>query len=352
MKARVQSIDAIRSFRAAMLTFAEKANVALGEADSEVQRVMTWLENEQTQFWSHELRKRHEAVEKAKEALRFKQVFKSQTGARQSTVDEEKILAIAQRRFAEAEQKMANTKKWIRQLQKEAHLYQGSVQRLSTTVQVDLPTAAGKMERMILSLEEYVSLNAPGATTGDATGETIMSRGSATPQPIGGFELLRNKTPSPDLRRLAPPGDPTQFEWTAGTLAPGDPEKIEQLAMAGEAFDPNATLVFAIAASTARRIYLQRLAPAFGGDSGWYIGPADPTPPIAAQPSAKDPSIQPPSFEPGDLSAPVQQMIAARPDFASLLTLPPGMLIVIDSAGIVALLDAQDVDRWAVGSRR
>src|SRR5665213_719021 len=159
--ARVESIDAIRLFRASLLTFAEKANVALGEAESEVQRVMSWLENEQTQHWTSELRKRQEAVAKAKESLRFKQVFKSQTGAKQSTVDEEKALAIAERRLAEAQQKMVNTKRWMRQLQKEAHVYRGTVQRLSTTVQVDLPTAAGKMDRMIQSLESYVALNAP-----------------------------------------------------------------------------------------------------------------------------------------------------------------------------------------------
>src|SRR5579862_7094668 len=124
--ARVQDIDALKAFRASMLTFAEKASNSLGEADAELQRVTSWLENEQTSYWTSELRKRHTAVMKAKEALRFKQVFKSQTGARQSTVDEERAVAIAVRKYEEAEMKMANVKKWILQLHKESHLYRGS----------------------------------------------------------------------------------------------------------------------------------------------------------------------------------------------------------------------------------
>src|ERR1700722_18208708 len=112
--AKVQDIDALREFRSAMMTFAEKAANAIGEADGEVQRVTMWLENEATAQWTSEVRKRHAVVMKAKEDLRFKQIFKSPTGAKQSTVDEEKALSIALRRFEEAEQKMANVKKWIR----------------------------------------------------------------------------------------------------------------------------------------------------------------------------------------------------------------------------------------------
>src|SRR5690348_8517940 len=134
--AKVSDIDVLKEFRLSLLKFTEKATSAMGEADSEVQRVGMWLENEQTAFWASELRKRQTAVEKAKEALRLKQIFKSPTGGKQSTVDEEKALAIANRRMAEAVEKAANVKKWIRQLHKESHLYRGSMARLATTVSV------------------------------------------------------------------------------------------------------------------------------------------------------------------------------------------------------------------------
>src|SRR5665213_259368 len=260
--ARVESIDAIRLFRASLLTFAEKANVALGEAESEVQRVMSWLENEQTQHWTSELRKRQEAVAKAKEALRFKQVFKSQTGAKQSTVDEEKALAIAERRLTEAQQKMVNTKRWMRQLQKEAHVYRGTVQRLSTTVQVDLPTAAGKMDRMIQSLESYVALNAPTTDFGSegAAGGAGVSRGSGViPEAGGAYKDLRKSTPSAADRAGAPGADLAAAPWPTGEFAPGDDEALAKVPLPRQPVDGSAMVVMAASLASARRVYFERL---------------------------------------------------------------------------------------------
>src|SRR6185437_8991160 len=193
--AKVQDIDSLREFRSAMLTFAEKASTAIGEAEGEVQRITIWLENEATTHWASEVRKRHAVVMKAKEDLRYKQIFKSPTGGKQSTVDEEKALAVAMRRFQEAEQKVVNVKKWIRQLHKESHQYRGSVQRLATTVSVDVPLAAGRIARMIAALEGYVTLAAPNIAP-EVAGSTddAMGRGSGVPEIGGGSKRFRKIT--------------------------------------------------------------------------------------------------------------------------------------------------------------
>ena len=65
---RVESLDALRSFKIALVKFAEAANVALGDADSELQRTLTWLETEQLSYWQGQHRKRAEMVTRAKEA--------------------------------------------------------------------------------------------------------------------------------------------------------------------------------------------------------------------------------------------------------------------------------------------
>src|SRR5690554_528439 len=100
--ARVESIEALKLFKRALWKFQESAGVALGEAEAEISRVLMWLENEQRSYWIGQVRNRQEAVAKAKEALRMKQVFKSSTGGRQSDVDEQKALQLALRRLAEA----------------------------------------------------------------------------------------------------------------------------------------------------------------------------------------------------------------------------------------------------------
>ena len=53
--------------------------------------------------------------------------------------------------------KSANVKKYAARLQKEIQMYRGSVQRLATTVQVDVPTAGNKLKTLLGALEAYVA---------------------------------------------------------------------------------------------------------------------------------------------------------------------------------------------------
>src|SRR5262249_54846561 len=139
--ARVESIDALKAFRRALYKFAEGASVALGDAESEVHRAQIWLDTEQKSYWTGQIRIRHEAVARAKEAVRMKKLYKDASGSRQSAVDEEKALAIAQRKLEEAERKLVATKKYSAEVQKSYHMYKGSVQRFTTVVEVDVPNA-------------------------------------------------------------------------------------------------------------------------------------------------------------------------------------------------------------------
>ena len=247
--AKVHDIEALKRFRLALITFAEKASSAIGEADAEVQRVAMWLENEQSTYWASELRKRHTAVIKAKDDLRYKQIFKSPTGGRQSTVDEEKALAIALRRHAEAEQKIANVKKWIRQLDKESHLYRGSMQRLATTVAVDLPNAASKISRMVAALEGYVALSAPStALAGEGSEAAGVSRGSAGLERGAGYAALRRNTPTPQIKDATPRAEPMQA-WTSGEFAPNDAEKLSNRVSEQAAIDPASAVILAAGSS-------------------------------------------------------------------------------------------------------
>jgi hypothetical protein len=160
-EARVESIDAIKSFRAALVKFADEANVALADAESEVVRTMSWLENEQSVYWASEVRKRSELVARCKDAVRQKKIFKDSSGRQQSAIEEEKALKIAMRRLEEAEMKVVAVRKSIKRMEKEIPMYKGTVQRFSTDVIVALPAAAAHLENLIRSLEAYTSLAVP-----------------------------------------------------------------------------------------------------------------------------------------------------------------------------------------------
>lgn len=180
---RVDSIDALKSFKSALIKFAEAAHVALADAEGELQRTLNWLETEQHTHWASEIRKRTEMVARAKDALRQKTLFKNAAGSKDSAIEEHKALALAERRLQEAEQKLANCRRHRARLQKEIDLYKGAVQRLATSVQADLPLAATRLDNMVASLEAYVALPTTDSEIRPVTESQSPDETTSTPDP-------------------------------------------------------------------------------------------------------------------------------------------------------------------------
>ena len=160
--AHVDSIDALKTFRVALIKFAEEANAALATAEAEMQRTVGWLERDQLSFWQMQIRKRQEVLSRAQEALRMKKLFPDASGRLPPPVEEEKAVRRAKATLEEAEQKLANTKKYTRVLQKEFMDYKGGVARFSTCVGAEIPVAISRLDRMVSRLEAYVALKVPG----------------------------------------------------------------------------------------------------------------------------------------------------------------------------------------------
>ncbi len=199
--AKVDSIDALKSLKIALWKFAEATDVALGDAEAELQRILAWLETEQTTHWQNQIRKRHEVVEKAKEAVRMKRAYKDSSGKPQSAAEEEKQLRLAQQREEEAIHKNALVRRSIPMLQKEIQAYKGGVQRLATAVQQDLPAAAGELETMIGQLEQYLSI-APAAVSSAAS---TSSESAASSDASEAVESMARGRQGEDAPREQPP---------------------------------------------------------------------------------------------------------------------------------------------------
>jgi hypothetical protein len=159
--ARVDSIDSLKVFRVALIKFGEEANAALASAESEMQRMVGWLERDQQSFWQLQLRKRNEGLSRAQEALRMKKLFPDSSGRFPTPVEEEKAVRKWKAAVEEAEQKLAACRKYARILQKAIMDYKGGVQRLSTWVEAEVPNAVARLDRMVGKLEAYVALSAP-----------------------------------------------------------------------------------------------------------------------------------------------------------------------------------------------
>src|SRR5688500_2920655 len=173
--ANIDSFDAIKSFRAALIKFASAAGSSLTEAEAEMMRTLNWLDREQTTYWQNQIRKRQEFVSRCKEAVRQKKVFKDATGRTPSAIDEEKALQKALKHLDDAEQKLAMCRKWKGRLQKEIDLYKGSVQGFATAIESDVPTAVATLDKALKKLEAYVALAAPELAPAPAPSESDVS---------------------------------------------------------------------------------------------------------------------------------------------------------------------------------
>lgn len=159
--ANVQSIEALKQFRVALCKFVEAARVSLGEAEADLQRHGFWVSEDRHRYWKSEIRTREEKFRQAKLVLLEKKLQKTSSGGRPSCVDEEKAVAVAQRRFEESQLKLANTTRWVRRLEEQVFQYKGLLQSLNHSLDQDFPNGLAWLDRMIDSLEQYVALAPP-----------------------------------------------------------------------------------------------------------------------------------------------------------------------------------------------
>src|SRR5688500_2513179 len=183
--AHVDSIDTLKVFRVALIKFAEEANAALASAEAEMQRMVGWLERDQVSFWTFQLRKRQEGLSRAQEARRNKKLFPDAAGRFPTPIEEEKAVRKWKAAVEEAEQKLANCKKYGRLLQKAIMDYKGGVQRFSSAVQVETPNAVARLDRMVDKLEAYVALSATSSAGASPVRDASVSAFGPTEAPAG-----------------------------------------------------------------------------------------------------------------------------------------------------------------------
>jgi hypothetical protein len=205
-EARVSSIPALRQLRASLGTFAEVAAAALEEASTEIQRTRHWLGDDRYRFWKAQVQVCTEQFVRAKLALKQRQVFeRTLAGSPSSCVDEKKALKIAEARLREAEYKLSRVKAWSQQIDKELSDYRGGTQRLVSAIEVDIPNARARLDKMVDSLEAYLALAPPEMPrTAEEQAEADLVRPGETPAPA--------EPPAP-----APPGAGENVEPPPGT---------------------------------------------------------------------------------------------------------------------------------------
>jgi hypothetical protein len=337
--AKVGSVDTLRELRSHLCTFAHIAGSSLEEANSDIQRTLIWLKQDRYRYWKVEARKRQEQYGRAKLELKRKQDLEtSPLGGTYSFIDEKKAVAVAQRAWEEAEQKLQNIQRWVPQLEREAFAFQGISQGLMELVDVEVPNSCALLDRMIDSLEAYLKLApeaaapdsgtgslAEGMTEGEGISSMTRSIDSLQSKPEIDFVKLRKMVLFGDMRKDLPLEE-TVPTWLGARMGIDVHNAIKAMGkeVPREKVSGDAKVVIADLVEASGPYFLVHGEAAELGDSGWYIS--------AVKEGKKT----------GHRAVRVGKLLQQRSDLEEILRLPMGTLVVIEDDSIRAIVDGQD----------
>jgi DNA repair exonuclease SbcCD ATPase subunit len=153
--AHVQSLAALAEFRGAVGRFRADAQDALASLTLDLNRARDWLADRR-RGWERAVRECHNEVVHAKAELSRRQTVPP--GDRvPDTSQQEEDLKRAKARLRHAEEQVERCRRWATQLERSIEEFEGPVRRLGNRVEIDLPKAAGAIERMLQRLEAYMA---------------------------------------------------------------------------------------------------------------------------------------------------------------------------------------------------
>jgi hypothetical protein len=165
-RAQVTSVEAIESFRSALIIYMSKARPALEEMSGEVQRARQWLQHDQRRHWENEARARGKKLESAKAELFNVTLSRMQD----SSSLQQLMVHRAEAAFKEVQEKMTMLKKWDHELDNRSEPLVKQVDQFQNFMTTEMPRAIAYLGQVIKTLEAYADvalggLRDIGATT-------------------------------------------------------------------------------------------------------------------------------------------------------------------------------------------
>jgi hypothetical protein len=158
--ARVTNIDALKELYEGLVAFREDAKNGIVSMEMECRRASDWLNNHQRLYWAEEFKRRKEKLSMAQAEL-HKKKLQSKPGSSINDADQKEAVRLAMTRLREAEMKIEIVKRWASPLQHSIDEYHGKSRPLGDMLEGELQRALAMLERMIVSLEEYLKLSPP-----------------------------------------------------------------------------------------------------------------------------------------------------------------------------------------------
>jgi hypothetical protein len=156
-KANITSLDAIKSFREALIIYLSKARPTVEEVSADIKRTRNWIESEQRMLWEGQRKRIAKEVEEAQAAL-----FSSKmSNLREPSVAEQMAVVHAKRALVHAEGKLKQIKYWDREFPNQAEPLEKQVDKLHSVFATDMAQAVAYLTQVIITLEEYAAIAPP-----------------------------------------------------------------------------------------------------------------------------------------------------------------------------------------------
>ena len=210
--ANVLSLDTLKDFKLAMITFAEDARNSLSGVDMELRRMRDWLERDQLGYWQSQIKKRQEDLMQARADLHKRKISQQGSDA-VSDAEQKEALRDATRRLRVAEEKLAQIRRLIPFLHHAIDEYHSHSQPLGDHLSGGFEKSVFTLQKMIDSLHAYLALSAPTAPSLGSlpeTGASAVSTGSSTSGEPAGTSSAADTTSAENAngttQAASPPG--------------------------------------------------------------------------------------------------------------------------------------------------
>ncbi len=169
MSANVQSVNAIKDVRNALIRFQERATNAMGDLRQKIDRTVAWLELDRPNYWQDQERRAYDLVASTRVALETCKL-RTVAGRRSDCIEEKKAFERAKMRMEYVREKQQAVRKWMVQSGKEANEYRSRTSNFMRTLENDVPLMIAQLGRMIDAIERYsepnlVTVNSPSVVS-------------------------------------------------------------------------------------------------------------------------------------------------------------------------------------------
>ena len=180
--ANVTSIDAVRTFRAALVKFEENARDAVICLELEIRRAVDWIEVDRRRYWPTQVKQASEELAQARNALERCQLKYGSEEA-PSCYGQKKDCERAKQRLRYCEDQVRKVKQWTQIIRQELTQFNAQMAQMTTCVDTDLPRAIVAISNMLNALERYAGATGSAGPRAASLGSEEITDADNVPRP-------------------------------------------------------------------------------------------------------------------------------------------------------------------------